>query len=184
MVSSPVLHFRCSWPTCDQDDFIRPLRAVHHLLPCDGNNRSGDLDLLHSFVTSLEPVSNMSAALAKMQRLFRVLYNVALKYVEIKTSRDQQSVGREFDMYLNALGLGPGMGMDMGMGEGVFGDMHMQHNMGFQGMHSATEQGALMGGKRLVVPVEGSGMPQQGMRLRDWYYSNQQTMGLLEENSL
>lgn len=42
-----------------------------------------------------------------MQRLFQVLYNVALKYVEVKTSREQQSVGRELDTYLNALGYGP-----------------------------------------------------------------------------
>ncbi|KAK7947126.1 uncharacterized protein PG986_011447 [Apiospora aurea] len=66
-----------------------------------------DLDRLHSFVASLEPVSQLSEPAARMQRLFQVLYNVALKYVEVKTSREQQSVGRELDTYLNALGYGP-----------------------------------------------------------------------------
>ncbi|KAK8067525.1 hypothetical protein PG996_006637 [Apiospora saccharicola] len=66
-----------------------------------------DLDRLHSFVASLEPVSQLSEPAARMQRLFQVLYNVALKYVDVKTSREQQSVGRELDTYLNALGYGP-----------------------------------------------------------------------------
>lgn len=58
-------------------------------------------------MASLEPVSQLSEPAARMQRLFQVLYNVALKYVEVKASREQQSVGRELDTYLNALGYGP-----------------------------------------------------------------------------
>ncbi|KAK8073269.1 hypothetical protein PG994_004168 [Apiospora phragmitis] len=81
-----------------------------------------DMDRLHSFVASLEPVSQLSEPAARMQRLFQVLYNVALKYVEVKTSREQQSVGRELDTYLNALGYGPAStygGMGPGGGVGV-----------------------------------------------------------------
>ncbi|KAK6857368.1 fungal specific transcription factor [Apiospora arundinis] len=82
-----------------------------------------DLDRLHSFVASLEPVSQLSEPAARMQRLFQVLYNVALKYVEVKTSREQQSVGRELDTYLNALGYGPAPTYGLGInGDGANGN--------------------------------------------------------------
>ncbi|KAK8024629.1 hypothetical protein PG993_012695 [Apiospora rasikravindrae] len=93
---------------CTLDHFLHPfipfIVIFCHVIETTDQT---DLDRLHSFVASLEPVSQLSEPAARMQRLFQVLYNVALKYVEVKTSREQQSVGRELDTYLNALGYGP-----------------------------------------------------------------------------
>lgn len=138
---------------------------------------AADLDRLRDFVLSLESVSNTSTATTRMQRLFRVLYNVATKYVEIKTSRDQQSAGREYDIYLNALGFGPSVGMgDAGYGE------PMAQGMSYQGMASSV-QGAEMGVNGAgLMSVEGVVMPQHGMQLRDWFNGNRQMLGLIEES--
>lgn len=136
-----------------------------------------DLDRLHSFVASLDPAIKLSEATARLQRLFQVLYNVALKYVEIRASREQVSVGREFDTYLNALGFGPGIGGS----EIGFGEMSNPGNMTFQGL--PTDQNMLTSGPEVFAADEVA-MPQQGIMLGEWYYSNQQMLGLLEENSL
>ncbi|KAJ1551890.1 hypothetical protein HK405_013527, partial [Cladochytrium tenue] len=66
-----------------------------------------DLDRLHYCVASLEPASKTSDSTARLHLLFHVLYNVALKYVEVKQNQEQASVGLEFDAYLNALGFNP-----------------------------------------------------------------------------
>lgn len=164
-----------------------------------------DLDRLHSFVASLEPVSQLSEPAARMQRLFQVLYNVALKYVEVKTSREQQSVGRELDTYLNALGYGPapsyGLGISAGAangngggGGGYRGDMSdaaAQQQAAHQRARSVSS--ARMGTPGIPMSaapwvgyqaMEGVNMPQQGMMLGGWFNSSQQMMGLLEDETL
>ncbi|KAK8092787.1 hypothetical protein PG999_014374 [Apiospora kogelbergensis] len=165
-----------------------------------------DLDRLHSFVASLEPVSQLSEPAARMQRLFQVLYNVALKYVEVKTSREQQSVGRELDTYLNALGYGPapsyGLGISAGAGNGngngggggYRGDMSdaaAQQQAAHQRARSVSS--ARMGTPGIPMSaapwvgyqaMEGVNMPQQGMMLGGWFNSSQQMMGLLEDETL
>lgn len=141
-----------------------------------------DLDRLHDCVASLEPASKTSESTARLHRLFHVLYNVALKYVEVKQNQEQASVGREFDAYLNALGFNPGGAMDIMRqgGEGSEGSglppaglaLNMQDYPGLEGVPIPSQD----------LPAQG--MLQQGMLLGGWFHSNQQMMGLLEEDTL
>lgn len=141
-----------------------------------------DLDRLHDFLASLEPAARDSESTARLHRLFQVLYNVALKYVEVKQNQEQASVGREFDAYLNALGFNPGGAMgDMRQGgEGPEGSglppaglsLNMQDYSGLEGV-PMSNQG-----------VPDQGMIQQGMLLGGWFHNSQQMMGLLDEDAL
>lgn len=167
-----------------------PLRTIHYnpfnpfiVIFChviETSNMS-DLDRLHGCVASLEPASKSSESTTRLHRLFHVLYNVALKYVEVKQNKEQASVGREFDAYLNALGFNPGGAMDMRQGgEGPEGSgippgglaLNMQDYSGLEGV-PISNQG-----------VPDQGMLQQGMLLGGWFHTNQQMMGLLEEDTL
>lgn len=140
-----------------------------------------DLDRLHDCVASLEPAPKTSESTTRLHRLFHVLYNVALKYVEVKQNQEQASVGREFDAYLNALGFNPGGVLDARHGgEGPDGPglqpaglaLNMQDYPGVEGIPLANQE----------LPAQG--MLQQGMLLGGWFHSNQQMMGLLEEDTL
>lgn len=140
-----------------------------------------DLDRLHDCVASFEPLSKTSESTARIHRLFHVLYNVALKYVEVKQNQEQASVSREFDAYLNALGFNPGGLMDVRQGgDGTEGSnlpatgipVTMQDYSGLEGVQMSNQD------------VHAHGMLQQGMLLGGWFHSNQQMMGLLEEDTL
>ncbi|OLN96766.1 putative transcriptional regulatory protein C11D3.07c 1 [Colletotrichum chlorophyti] len=69
-----------------------------------------DLARLHSFVLFLQETSSLSDAASKMHRLFQVLYSVALRFVEFRTSAPQArqtQASAEMDAYLAALGFPP-----------------------------------------------------------------------------
>ncbi|KAK9425624.1 putative Fungal-specific transcription factor domain protein [Seiridium unicorne] len=72
---------------------------------------ASDLLLLEKFVQSLQASCQISAAIDKLHQLSKVLYNVALLYVETKSQQaldqDMVPVGNEFDMYLSQLGFMP-----------------------------------------------------------------------------
>ncbi|KAG8157953.1 hypothetical protein KVR01_012225 [Diaporthe batatas] len=140
-----------------------------------------DLNRLHDCLASFEPLSKTSEATARIHRLFNVLYNVALKYVEVKQNQEQASVSREFDAYLTALGFNPGGLMDVRQdGDGTEGStlagtgisVTMQDYSGLEGVQMSNQD------------VNAQGMLQQGMLLGGWFHSNQQMMGLLEEDTL
>jgi hypothetical protein len=140
-----------------------------------------DLDRLHDCVASFEPLSKTSESTARIHRLFHVLYNVALKYVEVKQNQEQASVGREFDTYLNALGFNPGGLMDVRPGDcGPQGPSLAPSGIPFT-MHNYSG----LDGVHIPNPdMSAQGMLQQGMLLGGWFQSNQQMMGLLEEDTL
>ncbi|KAK6860911.1 hypothetical protein PG995_004547 [Apiospora arundinis] len=75
-----------------------------------------DLGRLHRFVASIESASQLSEPTTYMQRLFQALYNVAFRYVEVKTSCEQQSVRHELDTYLTSLDYSPTPVYGMGGG--------------------------------------------------------------------
>ena len=106
---------------------------------------------------SLQTASTLSDASATLQRLSQVLFNIALRYVEVKARavpNTSDQTGREFDEYLHALGLvstttsGPGDGSSMAYAEA-------------QGFPHAAEDSSYVA---------------------DWFHSNQQMMGMLEDN--
>lgn len=168
-----------------------------------------DLEQLHSFVASMEPALQLSESATRMQHLFQVLYNVALKYLEVKMSREQLSVGREFDTYLNALGYGPGplvaqpngtttnSSNGSNNGGGVFGHMTGGDVSAAGALLSAGAPGSAASATPSLHSPPGhappwSGfqapdaavMPPQGMVLGEWFYSNRQMMGLMDDEAL
>lgn len=72
---------------------------------------TADLPLLEKFIQSLQDSCEISAAIDKLYQLSKMLYNVALIYVETKTQQsvdqDMVPVGNELDMYLSQLGFMP-----------------------------------------------------------------------------
>ncbi|KAK7425531.1 hypothetical protein QQZ08_007972 [Neonectria magnoliae] len=135
-----------------------------------------DLAYLHAFVTSIQSAPTVSDAAARMHRLFQVLYSVALRYVEFRTSTPQTCQAKasaEMDSYLAALGF-----PFAGLGDG------QQHQLQQQ-PHSGFEQGAGDGmgeGRRpSASPVMSMG---NGTQLEDWFNSNQAMMELLQQPAL
>jgi hypothetical protein len=70
-----------------------------------------DLKLLEDFVASIESLRECSETVEKLYRLFQVMRDVAVVYVEAKTQQEGDQtmipIGNEFDMYLSQLGFIP-----------------------------------------------------------------------------
>ncbi|KAM0328614.1 hypothetical protein ACHAQA_005024 [Verticillium albo-atrum] len=116
-----------------------------------------DLPRLQAFVQSLEGISSQSESIAGMFRYFSVLYKVASRYTEMKAPQGLPIMDdsyRDFDAYVHALGLIPTS--DQGFGDGT----------GFSGGSQAEADGGQM----------------QGFQLGEWFNTNQQLLGLMEEN--
>lgn len=114
---------------------------------------ASDLSLLDKFVQSLQASCQISAAVDKLHSLSKLLYNVALLYVEAKTQQtmdqDMVPVGNEFDMYLSQLGFMP---MDESMAGTADAGGDMTRNL------------------------------LQTAQLGDWFSGGNHIMGLLEED--
>ncbi|KAI5461500.1 fungal-specific transcription factor domain-containing protein [Mariannaea sp. PMI_226] len=132
-----------------------------------------DLASMHNFITSTESAPTVSEAAAKMCRLFQVLYSVAIRYIEFRTSTppaDQTQANAELNTYLTALGFPP-VGPEQPQDQRVSG-------LG----QSQPAFGNTMGGGGVLDqnPMMWMGNTAQ---LEDWFNSNQQMMELLEEPS-
>ncbi|KAF9874828.1 hypothetical protein CkaCkLH20_07522 [Colletotrichum karsti] len=140
---------------------------------------AADLARLQAFVSSIQAAKEFTEASARLYRLFQVLYNVAFRYVEMRNNAqpsEQAQTTQEMDKYLAALGFPPAglggaaerqSGGEVGGSEGMVG--------------SSFEDGA--------ANPAGSGPLNQMMwmgnatQLEDWFYSNQQMMGLVEDDA-
>ncbi|KAL2754889.1 hypothetical protein ACRALDRAFT_2107864, partial [Sodiomyces alcalophilus JCM 7366] len=137
-----------------------------------------DLTRLHQFVTSIQSAPALSEAAAKMHRLFQVLYSVALRYVEFRTSTppaEQLQASAEMEGYLAALGF-PSTGL------GDSDQQQQQHqspDFTAFGQGGPGNVGSLSEGQRAAHPMMWMG---NGAQLEDWFYSNQQMMGLLQQS--
>lgn len=73
-----------------------------------------DLARLEAFLKSIRLAQDFSEAAARLNRLFEVLYNVALRYTEMQQNsqrEEQLKAAEEMDKYLAALGFPlPGLG--------------------------------------------------------------------------
>ncbi|EEY20412.1 fungal specific transcription factor domain-containing protein [Verticillium alfalfae VaMs.102] len=143
-----------------------------------------DLARLHAFITSIKNAPAVSDAAAKMHRLFEVLYSVALRYVEFRVSTppaQQAQANAEMNTYLAQLGF-----------PATAGDPNVVASNGADfGGHQPTSAAAgtfdsTFGGGLGDATMQG-GNPMMWMgntaQLEDWFYSNQQMMGLLQEPS-
>ncbi|KAJ0296291.1 hypothetical protein COL516b_011701 [Colletotrichum fioriniae] len=159
---------------------------------------TSDLARLQGFVASIQGAKEFTEASARLCRLFQVLYNVAFRYVEMRSQgsggggggsssgnnnnhqQQQQSEeqGQEMDKYLTALGFPPASGHPQ---------QHAQQSsdVGSEQMSGMTSGGAEDG---MNGAGAGSGALNQMMwmgnaaQLEDWFYSNQQMMGLVEDD--
>lgn len=68
-----------------------------------------DLRILEEFVVSMEQLRDASETVEKLYRLFQVMRDVAVVYVETKSQQQRDRtmipIRDEFDMYLSQLGL-------------------------------------------------------------------------------
>ncbi|KAF5532730.1 hypothetical protein FPHYL_13717 [Fusarium phyllophilum] len=139
-----------------------------------------DLARLHSFCTSLETTIQLSDAAAKTHRLFQVLYTVALRYIEFRTSTppaDQTQASAELNNYLAALGFPPA-----GLNNGVQQSTHMDPSQADAFSQPLGDMSMLDGadGQRGANTMMWMGNTAQ---LGEWFNSSQQMMELLEEPS-
>ncbi|CAF3588236.1 unnamed protein product, partial [Fusarium graminearum] len=139
-----------------------------------------DLARLHNFCTSVETTITLSDAAAKMHRLFQVLYTVALRYIEFRTTTptaDQTQASAELNTYLAALGFPPA-GLNNGEQQPSSMDAAQvgtfSQTLGDMGMLDGAE------GQRGANTMMWMGNTAQ---LGEWFNSNQQMMELLEEPS-
>jgi hypothetical protein len=67
------------------------------------------LQLLKDFVASIKALRHVSETIEKLYRLFQVMLEIAIVYVEAKSQQQEDQtmipIGDEFDMYLSQLGL-------------------------------------------------------------------------------
>ncbi|KAI9930802.1 hypothetical protein MW887_011560 [Aspergillus wentii] len=125
---------------------------------------------LQAFVESITSAPTVSDAAARMYRLFLVLYNVALRYVEFRTSQqpEQTAACAEMDQHLAALGLpAPGSG-----------DVHQQ----VQSLNTDPGHDSIgHQDKQREEPMMWMGNEAE---LDGWFSSNRAIMGLLQEPDL
>ena len=72
---------------------------------------AGDLKILQDFADSLDLLRGVSETAEKLIRLYQVMRDVAVVYLETKSQQQQDQtmvpIGDEFDMYLSQLGFMP-----------------------------------------------------------------------------
>ncbi|KAI8248147.1 putative transcriptional regulatory protein [Colletotrichum sp. SAR 10_77] len=130
-----------------------------------------DLARLHGFILFLQEANTLSDAAHKMHRLFQVLYSVALRFVEFRTSTpqaQQTQASAEMDAYLAALGF-PAKGGNGGNQQVQQQPQHQQHQHQMDFSQNATQASQMAGGTVMSAQLE------------DFLYSNQAMMDLLQE---
>lgn len=149
-----------------------------------------DLHRLRDFIDSLQPTCSVSEGIEKLHRLFSVLYNVAMLYVEAKSKASQHQdtdmtpIGNEFDVYLSALGFMPVDDQGGGMHAVSAG------GPGAGAVLTASPTRATSAGGGGEAPrfaaanahANAMAVQHQTNQLGDWFSGNRYMMGLLEED--
>lgn len=148
-----------------------------------------DLHRLRDFIDSLQPTCAVSEGIEKLHRLFSVLYNVAMLYVEAKSKAHQQQdtdmtpIGNEIDVYLSALGFMPvddTSGLNTGAPHGIAAAA------GGTTSPTATDPAGGAGGRfptdAAANHANAMAVQHQTNQLGDWFSGNRYMMGLLEED--
>lgn len=145
-----------------------------------------DLHRLRDFIDSLQPTCSVSEGIEKLHRLFSVLYNVAMLYVEAKSKASQQQdtdmtpIGNEFDVYLSALGFMPVDDHAGGLHAGAAG-AGPSAGAPLTASPTSASGGGSGDGPRFGHANAMAGQ-QQTSQLGDWFSGNRYMMGLLEED--
>ncbi|GKT40882.1 putative transcriptional regulatory protein [Colletotrichum spaethianum] len=140
---------------------------------------AADLARLQGFVASISGAKDFTEASAKLYRLFQVLYNVAFRYVEMHNNSqqsEQAQASQEMDKYLTALGF-PSSGQSHEVGPS--GSEPLPLGGGSSGGGGGGEDGMNPAGPGPLNQMMWMGNASQ---LEDWFYSNQQMLGLIEDD--
>lgn len=160
-----------------------------------------DLKHMRDFVETLESTSNSRAhsTCTKQRRLFKALYDVAAKYVEVKSRADGGQEGMSWSMdwqqYADTFAGMTSNGLGLGTldSEGIVGDPEMTDtadapgNMPSHGDANGDRMGLVDG---LVGPTAPQNtafgdvdmeMDISGAQLWDWFNKNQSIMRMLED---
>ncbi|KUI54247.1 hypothetical protein VP1G_01645 [Cytospora mali] len=148
-----------------------------------------DLHRLRDFIASLEPTCAVSEGIEKLHRLFSVLHNVAMLYVEAKSKAnssepqdtDMAPIGNEFDVYLSALGFMPVDGDSAAMSAAAAA----QAAGGAGAALPTSPVSAAAGGDARAfgsTATANAVAMNQTSQLGDWFSGNRYMMGLLEED--
>ncbi|KAK7421254.1 hypothetical protein QQZ08_010031 [Neonectria magnoliae] len=135
-----------------------------------------DLDLLHSFIQSMESAPPVSDAPVKMLWLFQVLYNVAIRYIEFRTlvsPPGQVHANAELNAYSTALGLP----LPFDSLQQLLAELKQPHGVSREDTKDSS-MGESTEGQREVNQRMWSNNPAQ---LEEWFNSNHQMMELMEE---
>lgn len=135
-----------------------------------------DLAQLHAFIVSIQAAPTVSEPAAKMHSLFQVLHNVATRYVEHRKSATHTGQSKsitQFESHLATLGF-PHAGIchsdwqqqQRRRQQAVSSEVEVMHN---------SEAGERANG---INPLLWLG---NGIQLEDWFYTNQESMELLQE---
>ncbi|KAF7550475.1 hypothetical protein G7046_g8006 [Stylonectria norvegica] len=144
-----------------------------------------DLALLHAFVSSMQSAPGVSEAAGKVYRLFQVLYSVALRYVEFHTMApptEQTQANAVLDNYLAELGFSSAIPVDQQRQQQQQQQPQQipQQMAAYAQMGGDVAVGDAMKDQRVTNPMMWMGNTAQ---LEDWFNSNQQMIGLLQEPS-
>jgi len=176
-----------------------------------------DLKQLEDFTLSLDKGGGrLSGATGRLQKLCQVLFKVARKYADLKESaasttsqahhaqaQTSQSQQREFDTYIQALGLFGNMPMATDSVVGVFDDGGCDKQSTATTMHGSQTQYQQANGmydmpnqiiqyqhehqqqyqqdSHMQQELQQEQQQQQGAILGDWFYGGQQMLGILEQ---
>ncbi|OGM48193.1 C6 transcription factor [Aspergillus bombycis] len=197
--------FRCRPDYSDmvvQDHHPVSLHPLHHpVLPHHRTPEVSDLEHMRGLVDTLESTSNSHAhsTCSKQRRLFRALYDVAAKYVEVKSRADggpgEMSWSMTRQEYADAFGatISNVLGLGTLNSIAIVGDPGTTNTSGAPG-HMASHDEA--NGDRMGL-VDGLGEPTalqntafadedmemdlSGAQLWDWFTKNQAIMRMLED---
>lgn len=151
---------------------------------------AADLHRLRDFIDSLQPTCAVSEGIEKLHRLFSVLYNVAMLYVEAKSKAQQQDtdmapIGNEFDVYLSALGFMPvddASGLSAGGAAASHAMSGTTSPMNASGAEASGRFAAASANANANDNANTMAMQHQTSQLGDWFSGNRYMMGLLEED--
>ncbi|EYE90120.1 fungal specific transcription factor domain-containing protein [Aspergillus ruber CBS 135680] len=184
--------------TITQSPFIPFIIVFCHIIE---TSEVSDLEHMRDFVETLESTSNSRAhsTCTKQRRLFKALYDVAAKYVEVKSRADDGQEGMSWSMdwqqYADTFAGMTSNGLGLGTldSEGIVGDPEMTDtadapgNMPSHGDANGDRMGLVDG---LVGPTAPQNtafgdvdmeMDLSGAQLWDWFNKNQSIMRMLED---
>lgn len=131
-----------------------------------------DLERLQVFLESIESASAISEPAAKMNSLFQVLYNFALRYLELQI----QSSAEQTEVQLAALGLPRARTWTTTQQQRQTLESH-------QGIHAdpSQESNALGDDDEFQWAVNPMFWMGNGAELENWFYDNQSSMEGLQD---